>query len=68
MNILLFGTVPSPGCDNFCLKIVADNYEDDISNFLRDDFYVDDGLKSVASVGMMPLATKSGNVQQKRLR
>ncbi|XP_063436812.1 uncharacterized protein LOC134718246 [Mytilus trossulus] len=54
MNVHLFGAASSPGCANFGLKRVADDYEDefgsDISDFLRYDFYVDDGLKSVASV------------------
>ncbi|XP_052071218.1 uncharacterized protein LOC127709652 [Mytilus californianus] len=54
MNVHLFGAASSPGCANFGLKRVADDYEDefgsDISDFLRNDFYVDDGLKSVASV------------------
>ncbi|XP_063437322.1 uncharacterized protein LOC134718616 [Mytilus trossulus] len=54
MNVHLFGAASSPGCANFGLKRVADDYEDefgsDISDFLRYDFYVDDGLKSVASI------------------
>ncbi|CAC5383577.1 unnamed protein product [Mytilus coruscus] len=54
MNVHLFGAASSPGCANFGLKRVADDYEDefgsDISDFLRNDFYVDDSLKSVASV------------------
>ncbi|VDI18897.1 Hypothetical predicted protein [Mytilus galloprovincialis] len=54
MNVHLFGAASSPGCANFGLKRVADDYKDefgsDISDFLRNNFYVDDGLKSVASI------------------
>ena len=51
MNMHLFGAVSSPGCANFGLRKTAQDRErefgKDIANFLRDDFYVDDGLKSV---------------------
>ncbi|CAG2243207.1 unnamed protein product [Mytilus edulis] len=54
INVHLFGAASSPGCANFGLKRVADDYEDefgsDISDFLRNNFYVDDGLKSVTSI------------------
>ena len=54
MQVHLFGAASSPGCANFGLKqIAADNeakYGTAIANFLRDNFYVDDGLKSVSSV------------------
>nr|XP_054760694.1 uncharacterized protein LOC129266961 [Lytechinus pictus] len=51
MNVHLFGAVSSPGCANFALKqIAADNAEqfgEEAAEFIRRDFYVDDGLKSV---------------------
>ncbi|CAC5410104.1 unnamed protein product [Mytilus coruscus] len=51
MNVHLFGVASSPGCASFGLNRVADDYEDefgsDISAFLRNDFYVDDGLSPV---------------------
>ncbi|XP_076086068.1 uncharacterized protein LOC143056790 [Mytilus galloprovincialis] len=54
MNVHLFGAASSPGCANFGLKQLANDYEADfgseVSNFIRRDFYVDDGLKSVSNV------------------
>ena len=54
MTVHLFGATSSPGCSNFALKSTANDNEREIgstaANFLRDDFYVDDGLKSVPSV------------------
>ena len=51
MNFHLFGASSSPGCANYGLKQTAtDNEEEfgsDAANFIRQDFYVDDGLKSV---------------------
>lgn len=53
MNVHLFGAASSPGCANFGLKRIADDNESEFglaaANFIRKDFYVDDGLKSVAS-------------------
>ncbi|XP_006822329.1 uncharacterized protein LOC102807461 [Saccoglossus kowalevskii] len=53
MTVHLFGATSSPGCANFALKASADLYEDEYgtaaAEFVRKDFYVDDGLKSVAS-------------------
>ena len=50
----LFGAASSPGCSNFGLKRAANDYESefgsDAANFIRNDFYVDDGLKSVATI------------------
>ena len=47
----LFGAVSSMGCANVGLKGIADDYEhvygSDAANFIRDCFYVDDGLCSV---------------------
>ena len=54
MTVHLFGAVSSPGCANFALKTTADDFEEECGNdaaeFVRHDFYVDDGLKSVPSV------------------
>jgi len=50
MCVHLFGASSSPGCANFALKQIATDYENDFSpdvaNFVRRDFYVDDGLTS----------------------
>ena len=54
MTVHLFGAVSSPGCSNFALKTTADDYEEECGNeaaeFVRHDFYIDDGLRSVSSV------------------
>ena len=53
MTVHIFGASSSPGCANFGLKQVATDFENhfgtDVGDFIRNDFYVDDGLKSVAS-------------------
>lgn len=54
MTVHLFGATSSPGCANFALKTTANQYEGvcrkEAADFVRKDFYVDDGLKSVALV------------------
>ena len=54
MTVHLFGATSSPGCANFVLKTTANHYEGvcgkEAADFVRKDFYVDEGLKSVASV------------------
>lgn len=54
MTAHLFGPTSSPGCANFALKTTANDYEGvcgkEAADFVRKDFYVNDGLKSVASV------------------
>ncbi|CAC5425699.1 unnamed protein product [Mytilus coruscus] len=54
MNVHLFGAASYPGCTNFGLKQLANDYEahfgSEVSNFIRRDFYVDDGLKSLSNV------------------
>ena len=54
MTVHLFGATSSPGCSNFALKRTADDNEREIgkelAEFLRRNFYVDDGLKSVSSI------------------
>ena len=51
MTVHLFGAASSPACANYALKRTADDNEDQLgsapADFLRKDFYVDDGLKSV---------------------
>ena len=53
MTIHLFGAGSSPGGCNFTLKKTTDDHEQEFgfkpAEFLRKDFYVDDGLKSVPS-------------------
>lgn len=54
MTAHLFGAGSSPECANYGLKKIANDHEDEFgteaANFVRDDFYVDDGLKSVDTV------------------
>ena len=54
MTVHLFGATSSPGCANFALRTAADQYEETCgsaaAHFIRRNFYVDDGLKSVPSV------------------
>ena len=51
MTVHLFGAKSSPGCANYGLKMAADYAEEECgseaANFVRDNFYVDDGLTSV---------------------
>ena len=54
MTVHLFGAASSPGCSNFAQKTTADDNEAAIGSaaaeFLHRNFYVDDTLKSVASI------------------
>ena len=49
MTVHIFGATSSPDCSNFGLKQLALDYESelgsDVGDFLRQNFYVDDGLK-----------------------
>ena len=51
MTVHLFGAGSSPGCANYGLKKIANDYEEECgseaANFVRNNFYVDNGLKSV---------------------
>ncbi|XP_068203744.1 uncharacterized protein [Palaemon carinicauda] len=53
MTVHLFGAVSSPGCANFGMKKAADDGEPQFgkraAEFVRKDFYVDDGLTSVST-------------------
>ena len=54
MTVHLFGATSSPGCANYGLKAIAEDnkheFGEEIANFVKRDFYVDDGLKSLKSV------------------
>ena len=54
MAVHLFGATSSPGCANFAFKLTANDYESEFgvaaADCHRNDFYVDDGLKSVPSI------------------
>ena len=54
MKVHLFGASSSPGCAKFGFRRAADDGEEefgtDAAAFIRKDFYVDDGLKSVSTV------------------
>ena len=52
MKVHLFGAASSPGCANFGLKQIAMDHGHDkpeVAKFIQKNFYVDDGLISVAS-------------------
>lgn len=53
MRVHLFGAASSPGCANFGLKHLAaegqEEFSEDAVKFIQRNFYVDDGLVSVAS-------------------
>ncbi|XP_068742185.1 uncharacterized protein [Montipora capricornis] len=53
MTVHLFGATSSPGCANFAMKRTADDFKElfgsELAKFVKEDFYVDDGLKSVPS-------------------
>ena len=53
MNVHLLGATSSPACASFGLKKIADDHERECgsmaANFVRENFYNDDGLISVAS-------------------
>ncbi|XP_055368558.1 uncharacterized protein LOC114864937 [Betta splendens] len=53
MKVHLFGAASSPGCANYGMKYLASQNENEYpaaANFIRKNFYVDDGLISVDSV------------------
>ncbi|KAK6167131.1 hypothetical protein SNE40_021229 [Patella caerulea] len=53
MSAHLFGAASSPGCANYGLKRAAKDFEEEfgscVADFVRNNFYVDDGLLSVDS-------------------
>ena len=69
MPVHLFGATSSPSCANFALKKTADDYEEEFgaqaANFIRHNFYVDDGLKSVPTENQ-PTDTERARVQHRR--
>ena len=50
MEVHLFGASNSPGCANFGLRRAADDGEEEFGAFIRRDFYIGNGLKSVSTV------------------
>ena len=55
MKVHLFGASSSPGCANYAIKHLASLNEQEYllaANFIRKNFYVDDGLISVESVAV----------------
>ena len=53
MTVHLFGATSSPGCANYRLKAIAEDeqkFGEEVANFVKRDFYVDDGLESVTFV------------------
>lgn len=54
MTVHIFGATSSPGCSNFALRAAASDNENEFgaaaAEFVRRDFYVDDGLTSVETV------------------
>ena len=65
MMVHLFGATSSPGCANFVLKVASD-YEDqcgaEAADFVRNNFYVDDGLRSVSTPEEAANLVKSTNM------
>ena len=54
MKVHHFGATSSPGCANYALKMCANDNETNLgpgaANFIRHNFYVNDGVTSVVSV------------------
>lgn len=54
MQVHLFGSTSSPSCASFCLRKTADdhkeNFDEDVINTVKRNFYVDDCLKSTTTV------------------
>ena len=61
----LFGAGSSPGCANLALKATAEDNEQDLglesANFLKRNFYVDDGLKSIETTDAAIALIKGSN-------
>ena len=53
MKVHLFGAVSSPSCENFALRKTADDnkahFPSEVTNTVKNNFYVDDCLKSLPS-------------------
>ena len=54
MMVHLFGSTLSPGCANLALRTAAENGVNNLgieaTKFIKDNFYVNDGLESVPTV------------------
>ena len=70
MTVQLFGPTSSPGCANYALRAATDDNEKELgsasANFIHREFYVDDGLKSVASAEEAAMVIKDTNEMSKR--
>lgn len=64
ITVHLFGVTSSPGCANLALRTAADDCRDDLgveaASFIKENFYVDDGLKSVPTVPEVIKLIKNG--------
>ena len=74
MKVHLFGAVSSPGCSNFGLQQAASDGEERFGKqaaaFVKNDFYVDDGLTSVetASEAIQLIANTKGLCEDKGIK
>ncbi len=68
MTVHLFGAVSSPSCAAFALRKTADDHKcefrEEVVQTLKDNFYVDDCLKSVASEEAVSLVQDLSNLCQ----
>lgn len=51
MRAHVFGNSPSPAVASFALRKAVEDAEDDVRNFVTNDFYVDDALTSGPNAG-----------------
>ena len=70
MKVHLFGATSSPGCANLALRQTAEDNKDELgeeaAEFIRRNFYVDDGLKSVESTEKATAIIKNATEMCKR--
>ena len=70
MTVHLFGATSSPGCANLALRTAADDGANDLgieaAKFIKENFYVDDGLKSVPTVPQAIELIKNGTEMCRR--
>ena len=70
MRVHLFGATLSPGCANLGLRTTAEDNADVLglqaAEFIKENFYADDGLKSVKSVADAITLIKDGTEMCKR--
>ena len=67
MTVHLFGATSFPSCANFVLKQTANDcegeYGEKAADFIRNNFYVDDGLKSVPPTALASAVELVKNVE-----